>query len=132
MNNTFVGNLVEAIFLSLDKPEAVGETFNITDGVLVSKKEFITTVAREAGYKIPSGSVPLGLAKVLTTVCEGLFRLLGKKEAPLLSKARYKFLGLNLDYCIDKARRVLGYEPPVPFPEAMHQTIDWFRREGKL
>lgn len=132
MNNTFVGNLVEAIFLSLDKPEAIGETFNITDGTLVSKKEFISTAAREAGYKIPTGSVPLGVAKALTTVCEGTYRLLKKKEAPLLSKARFKFLGLNLDFCIDKARRVLGYEPPVAFPDAMHQTIEWFRSQGKL
>ena len=71
-------------------------TFNITDGTLVSKKEFISTAAREAGYKIPTGSVPLGVAKALTTVCEGAYRLLKKKEAPLLSKARFKFLGLNL------------------------------------
>lgn len=132
MNNTFVGNLVDAIFLSLNNPKALGEIFIITDGILVSKKEFITTAAREAGYKLPTGSVPLGVAKVLTSLCEGLYRLLKKKEAPLLSKARYKFLGLNLDFCIDKARRVLGYEPAVPFAEAMHQTIDWFRREGKL
>ena len=30
---------------------------------------------------------------------------------PLVNKARYKFLGLNLDYSIEKARRVLGYQP---------------------
>lgn len=132
LNNTYVGNLVDAIFLAVDNPAAVGEIFNVTDGALVSKKQFITTAARDAGYKIPSGSVPKGVAKFLTVVCENLYRLLGKKEAPLLSKARYKFLGLNLDFCIDKARRVLGYNPQVGFEEAMRRTIDWFRAEGKL
>ena len=132
INNTYVVNLVEAIFLALEKPEALGETFNVTDGKLVSRQEFIGTVARQAGYKVPTGKVPLGVAKVLVKVFEGGYKLLGKKEAPLLSKARYKFLGLNLDFCIDKARRVLGYQPPVAFPEAMHQTIEWFRSEGKL
>ena len=29
-----------------------------------------------------------------------------------MNKARYKFLGLNLDYSIEKARKVLGYDPP--------------------
>ena len=36
----------------------------------------------------------------------------GSTTPPLVNKARYKFLGLNLDYSIEKARRVLGYEPP--------------------
>ena len=29
-----------------------------------------------------------------------------------MNKARYKFLGLNLDYSIAKAERILGYQPP--------------------
>jgi nucleoside-diphosphate-sugar epimerase len=41
-------------------------------------------------------------------------------------------LGLNLDFSIEKARRELGYKPRVTFKEGMHQTIDWFRKEGRL
>ncbi len=65
---------------------------------------------------------PLLLARVL----EGLYRLLGKRESPLLSSARIKFLGLNLDYCIDRARRELKYDPQIDFAQAMPQTVEWF------
>ncbi|MCH8830291.1 MAG: NAD-dependent epimerase/dehydratase family protein, partial [Planctomycetes bacterium] len=41
MNNTFVGNLVNAIFAALSHDDAVGEVFNITDGRLVSKRDFM-------------------------------------------------------------------------------------------
>ena len=63
---------------------------------------------------------------------EGTWRLLGKKEAPILSNARIKFLGLNLDYCIDKAKRELDYHPHVDFSDGMKQTVDWFRSQNRV
>jgi len=81
---------------------------------------------------VPRAAVPLQLARVLTALSEKVYRWLGTREAPLLSNARFKFLGLNLDFSIDKARRQLGYKPRVTFREGMEQTIDWFRSEGKL
>jgi nucleoside-diphosphate-sugar epimerase len=47
---------------------------------------------------------------------------------PRLTHARYKFLGLNLDFSIDKARNELGYQPHVPFEEAMRATTAWYRQ----
>ncbi|HTI52261.1 MAG TPA: NAD-dependent epimerase/dehydratase family protein [Planctomycetaceae bacterium] len=132
MNNTFVLNLVDVIFDVLERPETIGQIYNITDGALVSKRDFISTVATLAGFEVPRAAVPLGVARFLTTVSEKVYRWLGKKEAPLLSNARFKFLGLNLDFSIEKARRELGYKPRFTFQEGMTQTINWFREERKL
>lgn len=132
MNNTYVGNLVDAVFLALERDDCVGQYYNIADGRLVSKKEFINTIAEQAGYPLPTKHVPLPVAKVLAKAMEGAWRLLGKTEAPLLSNARIKFLGMNLDYSIAKARRELGYDPQVDFQEGMKQTIEWFRDREAL
>lgn len=132
MNNTFVVNLVDAIFNCLDNPKTIGQIYNVTDGVCVSKRDFISTVATEAGYAVPQAAIPLGVARFLTKVSEKVYRILGKKEAPLLSNARFKFLGLNLDYSIEKARREFGYNPRFTFQEGMKQTIDWFREQKML
>ena len=132
MNNTYVGNLVDAIFAAVERDVSIGQTYNITDGWIVSKKEFITTIAQLAGYPIPTRKVPLPLARILASVLEKTWHLLGKQEAPLLSQARIKFLGLNLDFCIDKARRELEYHPQVEFADGMRQTIDWFREQGMI
>lgn len=130
MNNTYVGNLVEAVFLSIARDDVLGEVFNITDARLVTKREFVETIARDAGYPLPSKVVPLGVARFLARLLEGIYRTLGKQEAPLLSSARIKFLGLNLDYSIDKARRQLGYEPQTDFADAMRRTLAWIRETG--
>ena len=54
---------------------------------------------------------------------EGGAKLRGAKNPPIINKARFKFLGLNLDYSIDKARRVLGYQPPFTFEQGIEQAM---------
>ena len=123
LNCVYVKNLVHAIFLAAEAPEAVGEVFNVTDGRRISKRQFVSRVAERAGLRPPTRRIPLGLAKVLATVVEGIARARGATRPPLINKARYKFLGLNLDYSIEKARRVLGYEPPYTFEQGVDAAV---------
>lgn len=132
MNNTFVGNLVDAVFLALEHDDSMGRVYNITDGGLVTKRQFITAVASQAGYEVPTKVVSLPVAIGLARVLERIWKLLGKKEAPILSNAKIKFLGRNLDFCIDRAKRELEYAPRVPFDQAMTRTMDWFREQKML
>lgn len=123
MNNTYVGNLCEAIWLAIERDDIVGEVFNIRDPRAVTKREFIETVCDAAGIPFPKKIVPLPVAKFLAKAMETTWKLLGRKEAPLLNSARIKFLGLNLDYSIDKAIRKLGYTPSTDFRDAMPLSV---------
>ncbi len=123
LNNTYVGNLCEAIWLAISRDDVVGEVFNIHDPRPVSRKEFVETICENAGYKKPKKVVPLIAAKGIAAVMESVWKLLGKKEAPLLNSARIKFLGLNLDFSIEKAIQKLGYQPSKDFAEAMPLTV---------
>ena len=131
MNTIFVRNLVDAIFLALEKPEAIGQVFNLTDGERVSKRRFIETLANGVGVPRPPWlTVPLWLAKSLATYLEGRARRLGHPKPPILTQARVKFLGLNLDFSIEKAKRELGYRPAVSFEQGMAETAAWYRAEA--
>ncbi|MFO0889546.1 MAG: NAD-dependent epimerase/dehydratase family protein [Isosphaeraceae bacterium] len=131
LNCIYAKNLVHGLFLAAESPSAVGEVFNLTDGEAVSKRRFVGRVAELAGLPAPTRRIPLGLAKVLATVVEGIARFRGAKNPPLINKARYKFLGLNLDYSIAKARRMLGYDPPFRFDEAIERSMEEHRpRQG--
>jgi nucleoside-diphosphate-sugar epimerase len=131
MSNTAARNLVDAIFLLLNRDDLIGEAFNITDGRLVTKEEFVSTVARGLGITPPTRTIPLGVATTLAAILEALWRWRGKTEAPILSRARIKFLGLNLDFSIDKARHVLGYNPRYDFREAMTEALAWIQEQNK-
>ena len=131
MNNIFVGNLVQAAFLALDNPNAVGEVFNLTDGEKVSKKRFITTIAK--GMNLPTPfflPVPLWLVKLIASSMEKKALKRGALEAPKITKANIKFLGLNLDFSIEKAKRILGYAPAKTFDEGMAETLNWYKNKS--
>jgi nucleoside-diphosphate-sugar epimerase len=130
MNTIYVGNLIEAIFLAAERPQAVGQIYNLTDGEFVSKRQFIEAIADGAGLERPTRSVPLWLARILAWTMERRARRQGAKEAPRLTQARLKFLGLNLDFSIDKAKRELGYHPAVPFAKGIQETMAWYRQSG--
>lgn len=128
LNTIYVGNLVEAVLLALERPEAVGEVFNLTDGEQVSKRRFLETLADVAELPRPSKSVPRWLVRMLTPVIENLWRAIGAKGAPRLTQARLKFIGLNLDFSIEKARRRLGYQPRPSLEEGLRQAVEWWRK----
>ena len=123
LNCIYVKNLVEGIFLAAESPTAIGEVFNLTDGERITKKQFVGRIAELAGLTPPSRHLPLKLAKFLATLVEGGAKLRGARNPPIINKARYKFLGLNLDYSIEKARRVLGYQPPFSFEAAIERAM---------
>jgi len=132
LNQVYVGNLVDAIFLALGRPDLQGRIFNLTDGQLVTRIEFMETICRFAGWPPPEKHLPMPVARLLAGTMETLWRLLGKSEGPLLSQARIKFLGLNLDYNIDRAIQELRYVPRVSFPDGMAETLHWARQQGWL
>ncbi|GAC1449598.1 MAG: NAD-dependent epimerase/dehydratase family protein [Isosphaeraceae bacterium] len=123
LNCIYVKNLVQGIFLVAEVPEAVGEVFNLTDGGRVTKRQFVGGVAELAGLRPPRRSIPLWLAWSLAVMMERRARRKKSTVPPLVNKARYKFLGLNLDFSIAKARRVLGYEPKYTTTEGLHEAM---------
>ena len=128
LNTIYVGNLVDAVLLAVEKPQAIGQIFNLTDGERVSKRRFIEAIAEGMGIEKPSRSVPLWLARILAWAMERKARRTGAAEAPRLTQARIKFLGLNLDFSIEKAKRELGYKPRVSFDKGMKETMAWQRQ----
>lgn len=127
LNTIYVANLVEAALLAMARENVVGRVYNLTDGERVSKRRFIEGVCDGLGIARPRRSVPLWLARVAAFLMETTARQVGSAEPPRLTQARLKFLGLNLDFSIERAKRELGYAPKVSFDEGLARTLEWFR-----
>jgi nucleoside-diphosphate-sugar epimerase len=130
LNCIYAKNLAHGLFLAAETPAALGEVFNLTDGEPVSRTQFVGSVAQLAGLTPPTRHIPLRVAKVLASVVEGIAKLRGAKNPPIINKARFKFLGLNLDYSIEKARGLLGYAPPYSFDQAIKRAMAEHRPAG--
>jgi len=129
LNNTYVGNFTDAILLAIEAPDSVqGEIYNIRDGRLVTRTEYLHTISKFFGKPDPK-HVPLWVAKCLAGPIESLAKLRGATEPPLLTGATMKFMTRNLDFSIEKAKRDLGYEPRVDFQEGMSETLEAFQTQ---
>jgi len=123
----YVGNVVEALYLAATRPGVVGEVFLVTDGDAVTRLRLMEIVCEETGYAMPARHVPTWVVRLACPVMEGLWRLKGAKEPPLVNRFRLKFMATPLTYRIEKARRLLGYEPKVGTEAALRKTLAWFR-----
>jgi nucleoside-diphosphate-sugar epimerase len=129
MNTIYVGNLVDAVFLAAASPAAVGQVYNLTDDEPVTKRRFFESIADLAGFERPRKSMPLWLARLLASVGEGTGRLLGLSTPPPITRAVIKFLGLNLGFSVEKAKRELGYAPRVKFEDGIEEAVAWWKAE---
>jgi nucleoside-diphosphate-sugar epimerase len=129
LNTIYVGNLVEAALLAVEKG-SVGRVYNLTDGEAVSKRRFIESIADGLGIPRPTRKVPLWLARMAAFLMERTARARGDAEPPRLTQARLKFLGLNLDFSIARARRELNYQPRYSFEQGIAATLSWFKSAG--
>lgn len=123
MNNTYIENLCHAIDVSLHHPNVSGQCFHITDPRLVSKNEFMDSIAQRVGVDKEIRHLPYALGHALAFAFEKQALLSHAQTAPLLTRARLKFLGLNLDFSIAKATHELGYRPAWDFRDAIQHSL---------
>jgi nucleoside-diphosphate-sugar epimerase len=129
----YVDNLADAVELALTRPEAVGEAFNISDGLDVTWRRFIGDLADGLGVRPPrlalSGSLALGLGVVLERGYRAVRRRTGVQTAPLLSRQAVQVLARDQDFSSQKLSALLGWTPRVSYEAGMAATLTWLREE---
>ena len=125
---TYVGNLVEGIYLASVKDNAVGEAFFITDGLDINWREFTGKLAKAVGKKPPTRSVPRSFALNIARMMESSYKALRIKQAPLLTKYRVDNGSLDYHFSIEKAKGLLGFEPEIDIDTALGNTAEWYMK----
>lgn len=120
----YIDNLIDAILLAAQKEEAIGEIFNITDGVNTPAGEFFNYLNQIAGKGNIHLSLPYPVAWVLALFMEAFAKFTGRP--PLLSWTGLEFLSLKCGFDISKARGKLGYKPLIPLEEGMKRVENWW------
>lgn len=113
-----VNNLVALLIAAARSDQLSGAVFIAADGFGVTWKTYFNALARLAGVPAPK-AIPNALARALAPLLEVVGQLLGQKNRPLITRHAYRLTGGPNEFSIDKARRLLGYRPPVSFEAAM-------------
>jgi nucleoside-diphosphate-sugar epimerase len=121
--------VVDAVLLAAESEAAAGQVFNVSGGAAVDTREFFSHYTRMLG-RGPPRVAPTGAAIAVAEVLGRVSRVLGRPSEA--SAATVRMLAGEGAVSIDKARRVLGYEPRVDLDEGMRRTEAWLRAEGLL
>jgi nucleoside-diphosphate-sugar epimerase len=129
----FVENLIDAAILALGHDAARGLTFNISDGLDITWREFTDGLAEGLGFSKVRWSLPYWAAHGVGFSLEHGYRLLRKTTGidvpPLLSRQAVQVLGIDQDFSTRTAREVLGWEPRVGYSAGLEATLAWLRTE---
>ncbi len=130
LHPVYIDDLLAALLLCAERPQAVGRSYNIAGERPVIVRELATAIAHALGRERPPGSIPLWLANLASdifTVMPGM-----KGEHAPLTRSRVKFLTNSRIYDISRARSELGYAPAVGLEEGMKLTAMWYYKHGWL
>jgi nucleoside-diphosphate-sugar epimerase len=132
----FIDNLTDATVLALDERAAIGQAFNVSDGLEITWRQLCDDLAEGLGCSKVRWSLPYGLAASIGFVLEHGYRLLrrstGLSSQPLLSRQAVQVLGKNQDFSSRKLRETLGWEPRVDYHSGLRATVTWLRSEYLL
>ncbi len=132
----YVDNLVDAAVCAIGVDAAVGQAFNVTDGLSVTWKQFTDDLARGLGCPEARYSLPFPVAQALGAGLEHGYRLLrrttGLRTRPLLSRQAVHVLGAEQRFATDRIRRLLEWSPQVGYVDGLAATLEWLRsRSGE-
>jgi nucleoside-diphosphate-sugar epimerase len=130
----YVDNLIDAAVLAGGHDAALGQTFNVTDQLDVTWRQFTDDLARGLGCAGARWSVPFGAANGMAFLLEhgyrALRRVTGAKTRPLLSRQAVHVLGSDQRFSSHKIMHTLGWEPRTSYASGLAATLDWLRSEG--
>ncbi|CAE6420558.1 hypothetical protein ACGC1H_006615 [Rhizoctonia solani] len=105
-----------------------GQAFFITNGEPVYFWDFTRAVWRAAGH-VPSSRFvfPKDIGLMLAGAAEWWSWMTGREAG--FTRFRVTFACASRWYNIEKARRVLGYEPQVGLEEGVQLMVDWWKKQ---
>lgn len=125
---SYVGNLVAAVGLALDRPATAGRTFIVGDDRSYRLREVLTTLARALGRDRPAMlPIPTPVIRGMGVAEGTLSRAIGR--VPLLDPVRIETLTSSVSFSTRAFREATGFIPPFTMDEAMVRIAAWHRGE---
>jgi len=126
----YIDDIVNGFMLAMIVNSIDGETFIIGGEAYLPLKDYVAVAAHAVGKPLPFLKFPYWFFYGAAILCEAICVPL--RIEPPLHRRRVRFYRNNRAYSIDKARKILGYEPRVGLVEGMRKTVAWYRENGLL
>jgi len=117
-STTHIANLVHGTRLALEKGRG-GEAYFLTDGEPIRFRELLPRLAEANGFTLAGPSIPAPLARGAAFALETLWRAVGARSAPPLTRHAVALMCCDCTLDDRKAQRELGYAPVITLSEGL-------------
>jgi len=124
---TYIDNVVEAVMLVLNKDDATGKIFNITDGTRVTSEKFVYDIISVLGVDYRPRRLSYPVLYTAAYLLEAYYSLLGRTSTPPLTRFASRFLKYDAVFDISRAIYDLGYQPIISYQEGMTLLTSYLR-----
>jgi nucleoside-diphosphate-sugar epimerase len=121
----YISDLIFGLEQCATAEDVAGQIFILAGPEPVTTRQLVSTVAELSGRKPPRLSLPLWIGKASGTVLELVFKTLHRP--PPFSSRSLDFFSKNNAYSIEKARRVLGFQPTIRLADGLQKTFLHYR-----
>lgn len=131
VDTIYIDNAAHAHILAAERlagnPELSGRIYFISQGEPIRLWDMVNRIL-EAGGKPPvKGRISVRTAKIMGTVCEGVYTLLKISAEPPMTRFVAGELSTSHWFDIGAARRELGYKPLVSTEEGLKRLAAWLK-----
>jgi dihydroflavonol-4-reductase len=126
----YVEDLCRALLAAAEAPGAVGHTMILAGSERLTTDAMVASICTALGKPARCPHVPLWPFDLAARVCETVMPPLGLK--PPLHSRRLDFFRKSFRFSTERAARLLGFRPQVPFATGAQLTADWYRDAGLL
>jgi nucleoside-diphosphate-sugar epimerase len=126
--HTYIDNLIDALLAVVDKPRAIGETIDITDGDNTTTwGEYLNALAKMA-HKPP---IQKNMSKRTALYVSKFMMILYKlfEIEPWVTPMAVEIFTNHQTVSIEKANALLGYIPKINFRDGLKQVERWLKSE---
>jgi nucleoside-diphosphate-sugar epimerase len=130
----YVDNAADAHLLAADRLEPgsalAGKAYFISQGEPQKLWELVNRILAAADLPPVTRGLPAGVAYAAGWTLEGVYRLLGLRGEPRLTRFLAREMATSHWFDISAARRDLGFEPAISIDEGMRRLREYFKRKS--
>jgi len=123
----YVKNLCKATESAVKTKIGIGEAYNITDGNDITWKKFLKLTANSLNAKTPALFIPSFPLMIVASFASFIYNLVGSNKPPFLTPYRIAISSKDYSFSIEKAKKILKYNPPYTTEEGIKESIEWYR-----
>ena len=123
-------NVADGAVRAVATPAAGGQAYNLANDYDVTLAEFVRLGALGLGQPVRTLNIPLPLASAAMGMLKAAVTLVRGAEMASHADTTLYFMSRNNPFSSERARRELGWDPPVRPETGVPEAFRWYREHG--